>query len=118
MNFCDFRRQCRENLGLTQRDMAEALKVDVPMYSRYERGQRSLREEHITTIATMLNIDYAVLRKIWIADKVFSVINSEEDATDILNIVAYTSEDKNEYWEYNGHNKENIVYGRILDINK
>ena len=36
---------------------------------------------------------------------------------DILNIVAYTSEDKNEYWEYNGHNKENIVYGRILDIN-
>ena len=42
-----------------------------------------------------------------------SLINTQ----DILNIVAYTSEDKNEYWEYNGHNKENIVYGRILDIN-
>lgn len=88
MNFCDFIRQCRENLGLAQKDMAEALKVDVPMYSRYERGLRPLKEEHISTIASMLNIDYAVLRRIWIADKVFSVINSEEDATDILNIVA------------------------------
>ena len=42
-----------------------------------------------------------------------SLINTE----DILNIIAYTSDDKNEYWEYNGHNKENIVYGRILNIN-
>ena len=42
-----------------------------------------------------------------------SLINTE----DILNIIAYTSDDKNEYWEYNGHNKENIVHGRILDIN-
>lgn len=88
MNFCDFIRQCRDNLGLAQKDMAEALKVDVPMYSRYERGQRPLKEEHISTIASMLNIDYAELRKIWIADKVLSVVNSEEDATDILNLVA------------------------------
>ena len=42
-----------------------------------------------------------------------SLISTE----DILNIIAYTSDDKDEYWEYSGHNKENIVYGRILDIN-
>ena len=42
-----------------------------------------------------------------------SLINTE----DILNIIAYTSDDKDEYWEYSGHNKENVVYGRILDIN-
>lgn len=87
MIFCNFIRQCRENLGLTQRDMAEALKVDVPMYSRYERGQRLLREEHITIIATMLNIDYSELRKIWIADKIFNVVSAENDVPKILNIV-------------------------------
>ena len=42
-----------------------------------------------------------------------SLINTE----DILNIIAYTSDDKDEYWEYNGHNKENIIHGRILEIN-
>jgi len=42
-----------------------------------------------------------------------SLINTE----DILNIIAYTSDDKDEYWEYSGHNKENVVYGRILNIN-
>lgn len=87
MNFCDFIRQCRKNLGITQREMAEALKVDVPMYSRYERGQRPIKEEHISTIASKLNIDYYELRKIWIADKIFNVVSTENDVPQILNIV-------------------------------
>lgn len=88
MNFCDFIRQQRELKGLSQKDLAEALSVDVPMYSRYERGQRPLKEEHIPIIASKLNVDSSELRKMWIADKVLSVVNTEKDATDILNIVA------------------------------
>ncbi len=88
MKFCEYIRQRRELLGLAQKDIAEVLSVDVPMYSRYERGQRPLKEEHIPIIASKLNVDSAGLRKMWIADKVLSVVNEEEDATDILNIVA------------------------------
>lgn len=88
MRFSDYIKQRRELLGLAQKDIAEVLAVDVPMYSRYERGQRPLKEEHIPIIASKLNIDCSELRKIWIADKVLSVVNEEEDATDILNIVA------------------------------
>ncbi len=94
MKFCDYIRQCRELLGLSQKDIAEVLSVDVPMYSRYERGQRPLKEEHIPVIASKLNIDAIELRKMWIADKVLSVVNEEKEATDILNIVAENINDK------------------------
>lgn len=87
MRFCDFIRQRRELLGLAQKNIAEALSVDVPMFSRYERGQRPLKEEHIPIIASKLSVECSELRKLWIADKVFSVVNEEENATDILNIV-------------------------------
>lgn len=94
MKFCDYIRQRREFLGLAQKEVAEALSVDVPMYSRYERGQRPLKEEHISIIASKLMIDSTELRKMWIADKVLSVVNDEKDATDILNIVVENINDK------------------------
>lgn len=88
MKFCDYIRQRRETLGLAQKDVAEAISVDVPMYSRYERGQRPLKEEHIPIIASKLNLDNSELRKMWIADKVYSVVSSEKDASQILDMVA------------------------------
>lgn len=96
MKFFEYIRQRRELLGLTQKDVAEALSVDVPMYSRYERGLRPLKEAHIPIIASMLNVDYECIRKLWVADKVLSVVNKEKDATDILNIVANNITEKHE----------------------
>lgn len=93
MNFCDFIRQRRELMELSQKDLAEALSVDVPMYSRYERGQRPLKAQHIPIIASKLNVNGSELRKMWIADKVLSVINTEKDASDILNIVSININD-------------------------
>ena len=88
MRFCDYIRQKRENMGLAQKEIAEVLCVDVPMYSRYERGLRSPKEEHISIIASKLDLDCTELRKMWVAEKVMSVVNDDEDATDILNMVA------------------------------
>ena len=88
MKFCKFLRHRRESLGLAQKDIAEALSVDVPMYSRYERGQRPLKEEYIPLIACKLKIDSSTLRQMWIADKIFNVVSGEENAKQILDIVA------------------------------
>ncbi|MBO4996048.1 MAG: helix-turn-helix transcriptional regulator [Muribaculaceae bacterium] len=93
MKFCEYIRQRRESLGFAQKDIARVLSVDVPMYSRYERGQRSLKEEHIPILASKLNIDSSELRNMWIANKVYSVVSSEKDATLILDIVADTIND-------------------------
>ena len=89
MKFSEYIRQRREQLGLAQKDIAEVLSVDVPMYSRYERGQRPIKEEFIPIIASKLNVEGSELRKIWIAEKVYNVISTEKDATQILDIVAY-----------------------------
>ena len=35
---------------------------------------------------------------------------------DILNIIGYTSDEMNEYWEYSGHSKNDIVYGRVINL--
>lgn len=88
MKFCEFLRHRRESLGLAQKDIAEALSVDVPMYSRYERGQRSLKEKYIPLIASKLKVDSSTLRQMWIADKIFNVVHGEENAKQILDIVA------------------------------
>lgn len=88
MKFCELIKQRREHLGLAQREIAEAILVDVPMYSRYERGQRCPKEEHIPIMASKLGLDYTELRKLWVADKVLSVVNEEDDASGILNIAA------------------------------
>ncbi len=93
MKFCDYIRQRRESLGLAQKDIAEAISVDVPMYSRYERGQRPLKEEHIPIIASKLNVDGIELRNMWIADKIYNVVSSEKDASQILDIVVDTIND-------------------------
>ena len=94
MRFCDYLRQRRELSGLAQKDIAEVLSVDVPMYSRYVRGLRPLKVVLIPIIASILNVDRVELRKMWIADKVLSVVNEEEDAGEILSIVVENINDR------------------------
>ena len=88
MRFCDYIRERRELMGLSQKDLAMVLSVDVPMYSRYERGQRMLKDKHIPIIAIKLNIDCEELRQMWIADKVYRVVYTEKNVTQIFEIVA------------------------------
>ena len=74
-------------MGIVQTEIANAISVDIPMYSRYERGLRQIKEEHIGIIASKLKIDYAELRKMWIADKILNVVSAENDVPQILSIV-------------------------------
>lgn len=87
MRFGEYIRQCREHMGLTLKELAEALSVDVPMLSRYERSLRPVKEEHLSILSKKLNVDFDSLRNLWVADKVLAVVIEEKYATDILNIV-------------------------------
>ena len=71
-------RTLRESLKITQRAVAEALGIGVPMYSRIERGERIIRKEQIYIIANTLGIDPQNLIKLWLADQISSVISGEE----------------------------------------
>ncbi len=73
--------------GLLQKQLASALNIDVPMYSRIERGDRQAKREQVEIIAQILNIDKNELITLWLADKVYEVVSGEVNAQDILNVV-------------------------------
>lgn len=60
-------RSLREKCGLKQRELAAAIGVDVPMYSRYEHGERRPKREHVVKLAKRLGTDPDELVASWLA---------------------------------------------------
>ena len=87
MLFADKIRYLREEKKLLQRELAAALSVDTPMYSRIERGERPIKREQIKILADILCTDESELLKLWLADQVSALLNGEEDIiNDVLDI--------------------------------
>ena len=78
----------REEQGLLQRQLAAVLGVDVPMFSKIERGDRRAKREHVIILAQELNADVQELLSLWIADKIIDAIdNDNEVCGNALNVV-------------------------------
>lgn len=92
--FGEYIRSERERQRIPQKSLAAALKIDIPMYSRIERGERPAKREQVPIIARMLGIDENSLLRIWVANKVYHIISEEEDAVSILNAVVEHIEKK------------------------
>lgn len=87
MLFSDKIKSLREAEKITQKTMANALGIGVPMYSRIERGERSVRKEQISVIAEALRIDSEELLKLWLADQMTVLMDGEEDVfNDVVSI--------------------------------
>lgn len=88
MFFANKIRQLREDQELLQRQLAAALEIDTPMYSKIERGDRPAKREQVLTIAKIFSIDEKELLTLWLADKIWGVIENEnlisERALDIV----------------------------------
>lgn len=78
----------REEKGLLQRQLASALEIDTPMYSRIERGERKAKREQVVSLAKLLEVDEKALIQLWLADKVYDVLAEEDCASGVLNMVA------------------------------
>lgn len=88
MLFTERLKHLRQEQFLTQNQVAEALGIDTPMYSRIENGLRSLKESLLKPLAELYSMEYGILYKEWKADKLYRYIKSDKDADDIINIVA------------------------------
>lgn len=75
-------KELRESRHLLQRQMAILLGVDVPMYSRIERGERRAKREQVIAISQALDVEMEYLLCLWLADKISSVIDEESDLAD------------------------------------
>ena len=87
MLFSNHIRILRENRGIPQRELASALGIDIPLYSRIERGARPVKREQISTIAKILESDEQELLKLWLADQVSAILDEEKDiANEVIDI--------------------------------
>lgn len=82
MLFADEIRSLREKKKLPQREVAAALSVDIPMYSRIERGERPIKREQIKVLADILNTDESELRKLWLADQIATLLKDDNELID------------------------------------
>ena len=81
-------RRLREERKLLQRQLAAALEIDTPMYSKIERGDRPAKRTQVVALARLLSIDENELLTLWLADKVIDVLEGESDlAANALKIV-------------------------------
>lgn len=72
-------RKLRDEQGLLQRQLAAALEIDTPMFSKIERGDRRAKREQVIKLAELLHQDEKELLKLWLADKVIDAISDEEN---------------------------------------
>lgn len=82
MLFGDKIKELRESRRLLQRQMAIPLGIDVPMYSRIERGERRAKREQVIILSRILDVEAEELLCLWLADRVVSVIHEEFDLAD------------------------------------
>lgn len=81
-------RSLREARKIPQRQLATTLEIDTATYCKIEKGDRRAKRNQVIILAEMLQTDKKELLRLWSADKVFELIADEDEATQILNMVA------------------------------
>ena len=78
MLFSERIRTLRKERGLLQRRLAEAIGVDVPMYSRYEHGERHPKRDQVVKLARLLGTDAGELVALWLAEEAMNAIGHDK----------------------------------------
>lgn len=71
-------KEVRAKQDVRQRQLADMLDIDVPMYSKIERGVRRAKREQVVKLAEFLNQDKTEYLSLWLADKILDVVESED----------------------------------------
>lgn len=85
-SFGDLIRKKREHKKMFLRQLAAKLDIDTALLSKIERGERKAKREHVLQLAKIFSIDYKYLHTLWLADKVYEVIQDEELGLNALKV--------------------------------
>lgn len=104
MLFSEKIRLLRQERGLLQRKLAQAIGVDIPMYSRYEHGERRPKRAQVVKLAKLLGTDANELVALWLAEDAMSAIGHDKmsaraatllrETLDGIDTAALTQQDK------------------------
>lgn len=84
--FGDLIRTKREEQEMLLRHLSAELDIDTGFLSKIERGEKIAKKEHVKQLANIFKIDYNKLMALWLADKVFLLVENEEQALQALTI--------------------------------
>ncbi|MEY3500505.1 MAG: hypothetical protein RL308_2174 [Bacteroidota bacterium] len=84
--FGEIIRHRREEKDLLLRHVAAQLDIDTAMLSKIERGERNAKREHILLLSQILELEHKELLTLWLADKVYEVIEDEEVGLSALKV--------------------------------
>jgi len=79
-------RKLREKQGLLLRQLAAVLAVDTATISKIERGSRQAKKEHLPILAKILKTDVKELKTLWLADKLYEIVEDEEYGLSALKV--------------------------------
>jgi transcriptional regulator with XRE-family HTH domain len=68
----------REKKGLKTREVAELLKIDQALISKFENGLRNPTKKQIVQLAQLLEIDLETIMVLWLKEKILHQISGEE----------------------------------------
>lgn len=74
----------RETKNLLLREVASMINVDTALISKIEKGDRKPTREQVEKLAVALDIDYPKLLKLWLSEKVYDDVKGEDVALDAI----------------------------------
>ena len=77
-------RALREQKGLVLRKVASLLDIDTATLSKIELGDRQAKREHLKILSKLYDTDLQELEKLWLTDKVYGIIEDEEQGLNVL----------------------------------
>lgn len=84
MLFPERLRQLRRESGLKQKEIAKCIGVDIPMYSRYEHGERRPKREQVMKLARLFKTNSNELVAMWLAHTAMNEIGNDPLANQAL----------------------------------
>ena len=86
MHFVENIREFGESKVLLQVQLAVSLEIDATMFSKIEREERKAKKEQVEQLAQLLVADRKPLLKLWLAEQLIELVNSNEFAIDSVQL--------------------------------
>ncbi len=72
-------RRLRVERKMVQRELAEQLNIDTPMFSKIELGVRRAKRSQVVQLAKLLHVSEKELLTLWLADSVLNAVKDDRE---------------------------------------
>lgn len=80
-------KELREANGFLQREIAAKLEVDTAYISKVENDEKRISKAHISILSILFGVTERELINLWLADKVMSLIEKDENGEQAIMLV-------------------------------